>query len=203
MRCSRWASASSRSARSRRGRRRAIRSRACSACRSTARSSTASASTTTASMRWCATSSARSASDGLLGINIGKNKDTPNESARGRLPVLPGARVSAGRLHHRQHLLAQHRRPARTAGRAGAAPPGRHAARGAGAPGRAARQARADAGEDRARTCPTTTSMPPARVLGDLRRRRRHRHQHHDRRASRSQDASPRATKPAACPASR
>ena len=32
-------------------------------------------------MRWCATSSARGASSGLLGINIGKNKDTPNESA--------------------------------------------------------------------------------------------------------------------------
>ena len=79
----------------------------------------------------------------------------------GRLPVLPGARVSAGRLHHRQHLLAQHRRPARTAGRTGAAPPGRHAARGAGAARRAARQARADAGEDRAGPVATTTSMPP------------------------------------------
>ena len=32
-------------------------------------------------MRWCAMSNARSASGGLLGINIGKNKDTPNESA--------------------------------------------------------------------------------------------------------------------------
>jgi dihydroorotate dehydrogenase len=32
-------------------------------------------------MRWCATSRARGAARGLLGINIGKNKDTPNESA--------------------------------------------------------------------------------------------------------------------------
>ena len=58
----------------------ATRSRACFACRNTARSSTASASTTMASMRWWPTSRARR-KDGLLGINIGKNKDTPNESA--------------------------------------------------------------------------------------------------------------------------
>ncbi len=56
-------------------------------------------------------------------------------SGRRRLHVLPVARVPAGRLHHRQHLLAQYRGPARTAGRTGAAPPGRHPARGAGTPG--------------------------------------------------------------------
>ena len=33
-------------------------------------------------------------------------------TGRGRLHRLPGQGVPAGRLHHRQHLLAQHRRPA-------------------------------------------------------------------------------------------
>ena len=120
---------------------------------------------------------------GLLGINIGRNKDTPNESAAGRLPVLPGTRVSARRLHHRQHLLAQHRRPARTAGRTGAAATGQHAARGAGAARRTAWQARADAGEGRAGPVRRRHRCRRARARRP-RRRRRHRDQHHGRRAS-------------------
>ncbi len=77
--CSRWVSASSRSAPSPRARRPATRSRACSACRNTTRSSTAWASTMRAWTRWCNVE--RAQPPRLLGINIGKNKDTPNEQA--------------------------------------------------------------------------------------------------------------------------
>ena len=55
------------------------------------------------------------------------------------------------------------------------------AARGAGRARRAARPARADAGEDRAGPVATTTSTPCARVLSDAAGRWRDRHQHHDR----------------------
>ena len=99
---------------------------------------------------------------GVLGINIGKNKDTPNETAETDYLYLPGARVSARRLRDGQYFLAQHRGPARTAGRTAVAPPHRHAARSAGTPGRAARPARADAGRRSRRTCRTKTSTPPA-----------------------------------------
>ena len=85
---------------------------------------------------------------GIVGVNVGANKDSPRPHRRLR----PADRaVRAGReLCHRQHLLAQHAGPARPAA-------GVRARRSAGArrrgarPGRAARRADAGAAQDRAR----------------------------------------------------
>ncbi len=57
---------------------------------------------------------------GILGINIGRNFDTPNERAADDYVEMPARGLCEGRLRHRQHLLAEHRRPARPAGRRGA-----------------------------------------------------------------------------------
>ena len=100
----------------------------------------------------------------LLGLNIGKNAATPIERRHRRLPARPGRRLPACRLRHGQHLQPQHQEPARPAKRRSA---GRAAGRHRRAPrkqlAQAARQARADLREDRAR---------PGRGAG--RRDRRH-----------------------------
>ena len=68
-----------------------------------------------------------------------------------RLPRLPGRRLSARRLRDGQHLQPEHQQPARAAKRRGAGrAAGRHRAA-ARDPGRAARPARADLRQDRAR----------------------------------------------------
>jgi hypothetical protein len=55
--------------------------------------------------------------DGVLGINIGKNFDTPIDERGRRLPALPGQGLRLRGLRDGQHLLPQHEEPARTAGR--------------------------------------------------------------------------------------
>ena len=53
---------------------------------------------------------------GILGINIGKNFDTPIDKRRSRLSGLHAQSVSARELSHGQHLLTQHQEPAPAAG---------------------------------------------------------------------------------------
>jgi dihydroorotate dehydrogenase len=52
---------------------------------------------------------------GILGINIGKNFDDADRARRRRLPDLPRQGLQRRQLRHRQHLLAEHQEPARTA----------------------------------------------------------------------------------------
>ena len=61
---------------------------------------------------------ARSAVPGIVGVNIGANKDSAARRRRRDRRLCAGrARDGAGRrLSHRQHLLAQHAGPARAAG---------------------------------------------------------------------------------------
>ena len=175
--------------------------RACSACRRRTRSSTGSASTTTASTRSSPTC-ARARYRGVLGINIGKNFDTPNERAAD--DYLACLRAVYAHAHYVtvNISLAEHQGPARPAGRGRAR---RAAAR---AQARAAR-ARADstAGTCRSRSRSRRTSPTPpiaaiARLLVAARDRRRDRDQHDDR-ARRASTACRTPTKPAACPARR
>ncbi len=50
----------------------------------------------------------RSRFRGTLGLNIGKNADTPNERSDRRLCRGPAPMPPACLVHHRQHFLAQH-----------------------------------------------------------------------------------------------
>ena len=62
---------------------------------------------------------ARSRWKGVLGINIGKNADTPPERAVDDYAIGFEKVVRRGELRHGEHLLAQHEEPARpAAGRA-------------------------------------------------------------------------------------
>ncbi len=115
---------------------------------------------------------ARASWRGVLGINIGKNFDTPLDKAGRRLRGVPRARLRARELRDDQHLLAQHAGPARSAGQGRAGRPARaarRAARAARRPARAARAAgaeggarpRAGAGRRRSPTrCAATASTP-------------------------------------------
>jgi dihydroorotate dehydrogenase len=91
----------------------AIPSRACSGCASTRRSSTAWASTTQG-VEKLLRNVERASFRGVLGINIGKNFDTPIE--RAATTTSPAwTRSTTARLRDREHLLAQHEEPARPA----------------------------------------------------------------------------------------
>ncbi len=48
--------------------------------------------------------------NGILGINIGKNKDTPNEQAAEDYIYCMERVLRPGRLHHGEYLLAEHHR---------------------------------------------------------------------------------------------
>ena len=108
------------SAHERRARSRAIRGRACSAFRRRRRSSIASGSTTTASQRLVPTCSAPRYR-GVLGINLGRNFDTPNERAADDYRHRPARGLRAGELRDDQRFVAEHQRPARPAVRRGPA----------------------------------------------------------------------------------
>ena len=201
MRCWRSASASSRSARSRRGRSRAIRSRACSGCRehdAVINRLGFNNDGVDALVRNVERAQRRG---GLLGINIGKNKDTPNESAEDDYlfcleRVYPLAdyvtvNISSPNTAGLRELQEEQalRRLVGTL-----------------------REAQERLGAQHGKRVPMLVKVAPdlsdddidaaGRVLGDLRRRRRDRDQHHDRRGSPCSSIRTR-TKPAACPAHR
>ncbi len=68
----------------------------------------------------------RAQREGILGINIGKNKDTPNEQRGRRLPVLPGTRLRRWPTTSPSTSPRPTPRPARSAEGRSAARIGRH-----------------------------------------------------------------------------
>ena len=180
---------------------RAIRGRGCSASSKRRRSSTASASTTTASTRFVANVD-RAGYRGVLGINIGKNFDTPNERAADDYVACLARGVRARELRDDQRLVAQHEGTARPAGRRGAR------ARCSRALDARARRARAAARPRVPLVVKIAPDLDDDAVRGDratagrASHRRRDRHEH-DARARRRRAACRMPTKPAACPARR
>ena len=106
--------ASSRSAASCRGHSPGTRARACSGCRRTRRSSTGSASTATAS-RSRPPPAARQGRPGIVGVNIGANKDSAGPDRR--LRGLHGRGCAAWPIRDDQRVVAEHAGPARSPGR--------------------------------------------------------------------------------------
>ncbi len=98
---------------------------------------------------------------GMLGINIGKNFDTPIERAADDYLLCLQRVYPHRQLRRRQHLLAQHQEPAPVAGRIGRTRrPARRPQGGAGAARRAPRPLRAAGPEDRARPRRRRRSRP-------------------------------------------
>ena len=158
--------------------------------------STGSASTTTASTRFVANVE-RARYRGILGINIGKNFDTPNERAADDYVACLRAVYAHGALRHRQRLVAEHEGPARPAGR-----------------GRARRAARSASKREQAALAQTHGRHVPlaVKIAPDLDRRRACAasrgcsSQHRDATASSRPTRRSRATRvdgPAACRRSR
>ena len=124
---------------------------------------------------------ARALSRGVLGLNIGKNADTPIERAADDYLDLPRTRLSARELRDDQHLVAEHEEPARSC----RAPRQLDALLAAlqGASSSARRQhgeLRAARAEDRARPR-RRADRCDRRTLAAPPDRRRDRDQHHDR----------------------
>ena len=171
--CCGSASASSRSAPSRRARRPAIRVRACSGWRPTKAVINRLGFNNDGAAAVLTRLAARAGAGGIVGVNIGANSDT----SRPRRRLCPADRDlrAGGELFHRQRLLAQHARPARSAAGARRLTTCWRACIDARDRVRAARRSDAGAAQDRAR--------PDARRS---RRRRRRRAQaprrRHDRR---------------------
>ena len=170
------------------------------AARAPRRSSTGSASTTTASSASCANAN-RASWRGILGLNIGKNFDTPN--ARAAADYVTCLRAVYARASYVTVNVSspEHQGPARPPVGGGAGrPPRRPQGRAEGAR-RPPRQVHADRGEDRARphdACDRWHRPAPRPAEG----RRRDRHQHDDR-ARRGQGTAGRRRSRRACPAGR
>ena len=153
--------------------------------------STGSASTTTASSASSPTST-RARYRGILGINIGKNFDTPNERAADDYVACLRAVYAHAQLRHRQHLVAEHEGPARPAGGRARSPRCWRALKREQASARAASTAGTCRSSSRSRPISTDGAIGGiARLLVEHRHRRRDRDQH-DARARRRRG-------PAAC----